>query len=123
MTESGNTDQQAAKAGKRRKFGNRNNSNQSKKVTSSKRAAAPAMRRISRPTPAAREINEPRDTSRPLAETLGTGFQTGTKSRWRRPMIPRPIMVTAKIARLMLAVRIDLLQEGSVSHTFPLVLH
>jgi len=30
-------------------------------------------------------------------------------------MIPRPIMVTAKIARPVLAMRIGLLQEGSVS--------
>src|SRR3974390_2549425 len=110
ITASGNTDQQAAKAGIRRKFGNRNNNNQIKKAARSKRAAAPAMRRISRPIPAEREINELKDTSRPPAETLGAGFHTGTKLGWSRPMIPRPIMVTAKIAWHVLAMRIGSLQ-------------
>src|SRR5215831_4095348 len=110
MTVSGKTDQQAAKTGSRRKFGNRNNNNQSRKVARSKRAAAPATRRKNRPIPVEREINELKDTSKPPAESFGAGFHRGTKLRWNRPMIPRPIMVTAKIARPVLAMRIGTLQ-------------
>jgi hypothetical protein len=107
----------SCKSGYEKKVWNPNNNNQRKKAATSRRAAAPGVRQASRPPPAAREINEARDTSRPPAETFGAGFQTGTKSRRTRPMIPRPIVVTAKIARPVLAVRIALLQKGYVSQT------